>query len=481
MNKVKSDIGVLGLGVMGAMLALNFADNGFNVALFNRTTSKAQQLKDEHPDLSGRLFPHETIEDFVTGLAHPRVILLMVNAGAAVDHQLEVLRNLLDEGDIIIDAGNTDFNDTRARNARFDGSGIHFVGMGVSGGEQGARHGPSIMVGGAPEIWTRLRPLLEPISAKYEGSPCVAWLGRDGAGHFVKTIHNGIEYADMQMIAEIYAILRDGAGLDAADIGRIFGEWNQRDLSSYLIEITAAVLSETDATTGKPLVDLIVDEAGQKGTGRWSVIEAQKLGVGATTLEAAVAARGMSSQRAERARASETYSLLRTPTNGHFASDKAGIAQLEAALETAKIIAYAQGYEVMAAASVEFGWDLPMAEIARIWRAGCIIRSAFLQDIMAAYDNTGYQGNLLLHPAFAARVQKGQAALRSVVASAVTAGIPVPALSAALAYFDDLRRARGVANLVQGQRDYFGAHTFRMLDRDGVHHHQWAPARGGMA
>ncbi|WP_103174255.1 NADP-dependent phosphogluconate dehydrogenase [Paracoccus sp. SY] len=475
MDKVKSDIGVLGLGVMGAMLALNFAGNGFNVALFNRTASKAQQLKDDNPDLTQRLFAHETVERFVAGLARPRVILLMVNAGSAVDEQLAVLRDLLDEGDIIIDAGNTDFNDTRARNARFDGTGIHFVGMGVSGGEQGARHGPSIMVGGDPAIWTRLRPLLEPISAKYNGSPCVAWLGRDGAGHFVKTVHNGIEYADMQMIAEIYAILRDGVGFDASRIARIFESWNQRGLSSYLIEITAAVLAESDAATGKPLVDLIVDEAGQKGTGRWSVIEAQKLGVGATTLEAAVAARSMSAQREERARASEIYAGLQA-VNGRFASDGEGIAELEAALETAKIIAYAQGYEVMAAASVEFGWDLPMAEIARIWRAGCIIRSVFLQDIMAAYGDAGHQGNLLAHPAFAARVQKGQAALRSVVARAVTAGIPVPALSAALAYFDDLRRARGVANLVQGQRDYFGAHTFRMLDRDGVHHHQWASA-----
>lgn len=473
MDTVKSDIGVLGLGVMGAMLALNFADNGFNVALFNRTASKAQQLKDDNPDQAQRLFPHETVAQFVAGLAQPRVILLMVNAGSAVDEQLNVLRDLLDEGDIVIDAGNTDFNDTRARNARFEGTGIHFVGMGVSGGEQGARHGPSIMVGGDPEVWTRLRPLLEPISAKYEGSPCVAWLGRDGAGHFVKTIHNGIEYADMQMIAEIYAVLRDGAGLDASRIASIFDDWNQRGLSSYLIEITAAVLAEPDVATGKSLVDLIIDEAGQKGTGRWSVIEAQRLGVGATTLEAAVAARSMSAQRKERARASEIYKGLQAE-DGQLALDQEGIAELEAALETAKIIAYAQGYEVMAAASVEFDWDLPMAEIARIWRAGCIIRSTFLQDIMSAYQGVGHQGNLLVHPAFAARVQKGQAALRAVVARAVMAGIPVPALSAALAYFDDLRRARGVANLIQGQRDYFGAHTFRMMDRDGVHHHQWA-------
>ncbi|ADO41983.1 6-phosphogluconate dehydrogenase [Ketogulonicigenium vulgare Y25] len=299
MQTTKADLGVLGLGVMGAMLALNFADNGkFNVGLFNRTVEKATRLKTDNPDLAERLHPSETLEDFVASLATPRVIVLMLSAGSAVDEQIAQLQPLLEDGDIVIDAGNADFNDTRRRNALYDGTGLHFVGMGVSGGESGARHGPSIMVGGSAEAWTRLKPLLEPIAAKYDGSPCIDWLGTDGAGHFVKTIHNGIEYADMQMIAEIYAILRDGAGQGAGDIGAVFADWNTRGLSSYLIEITASVLKEVDAETGKPLVDFIVDEAGQKGTGRWSVIEAQKLGIGATALEAAVAARCVSAARA---------------------------------------------------------------------------------------------------------------------------------------------------------------------------------------
>ncbi|RDE08472.1 NADP-dependent phosphogluconate dehydrogenase [Pelagibacterium lacus] len=472
MNSGKADLGVLGLGTMGAMLALNFAEKGFDVALFNRTVEKAARLRDDTPDLAGRLHPQASLEDFVAGLATPRVIVLMVNAGTAVDDQIDALLPMLARGDIVIDAGNTDFNDTRARNARLEGTGIHFVGMGVSGGELGARHGPSIMVGGDEDVWARLRPLLEPISAKFDGSPCVAWLGTDGAGHFVKTIHNGIEYADMQMIAEIYGIMRDGLGLAPARMAEVFADWNTRGLASYLVEISAVVLAEADPETGAPLVDLIVDEAGQKGTGRWSAIEAQKLGVGATTLEAAVSARIISSQRGQRAEAATAFGSLAL-AGSDFSADAAGIAELESALETAKIIAYAQGYAILSAASAEFGWNLPLGEIARIWRAGCIIRSGFLRDIMTAYESGGEEANLLLNPAFARRVETGQAALRAVVAKAVLAGIPVPALSAALAYFDDYRRAHGTANLIQGQRDLFGAHTFKRLDRDGVFHHQW--------
>ncbi|ARO13975.1 6-phosphogluconate dehydrogenase [Ketogulonicigenium robustum] len=476
MQTKKADLGVLGLGVMGAMLALNFADNGgFDVGLYNRTHEKATRLKAENPDLAERLHPSETLQDFVASLATPRVIVLMLSAGSAVDEQLAQLQPLLEDGDIIIDAGNADFNDTRRRNALYDGTGLHFVGMGVSGGESGARHGPSIMVGGSAEAFKRLKPLLEPIAAKYDGSPCIDWLGTDGAGHFVKTIHNGIEYADMQMIAEIYAILRDGSGLPAGQIGDVFADWNTRGLSSYLVEITATVLKEVDTETGKPLVDLIVDEAGQKGTGRWSVIEAQKLGIGATALEAAVAARCISSARHLRLAAAEVYGDLGIDA-AIFGTAPADIAELESALETAKIVAYAQGYTVLAAASEEFGWNLPMGEIARIWRAGCIIRSVLLQDIMQAYEGGASVQNLLLVPAFAERVKLGQVALRKVVAKAAAAGVPVPALSSALAYFDDLRRGRGAANLIQGQRDFFGAHTFRRLDREGVFHHIWPEA-----
>lgn len=462
-------IGVIGLGTMGAMLSLNFAEKGLHVALFNRTTSRAHKLAEEAGALSERLHPQEALADFVASLKLPRTIVLMVNAGEAVDEQLAALSGLLDKGDIVIDAGNADFNDTVRRSRKWGPTGIHFVGMGVSGGERGARHGPSIMVGGDKEIWDHLKPLLEPISAKYQGKPCVAWMGPDGAGHFVKTIHNGIEYADMQMIAEIYSIMRDGLSLSAEAMSAIFKEWNTRLLSSYLIEITAVVLAEKDFKTGKPLVDVIVDEAGQKGTGRWAVIESQKLGVGATTLEAAVAARSVSAQRSDRVKAAKVYSGIK-PASSTFICHAF---ELETALQTAKIVAYAQGYAVMYAASKVFNWSLPLSEIARIWQAGCIIRSNLLCDIASAFERDDDISNLLQSPTFTARINRGQSALRNVVSRAVEAGIPVPALSAALAYFDDYRRARGSANLIQGQRDLFGAHTFQRLDEVGAHHHNW--------
>ena len=481
----RADLGVYGMGTMGANLALNFADNGgFTVALGNRTAGKTAKVAEENAEFSDRLVPASSLEDFIAALKTPRVVIVMVKAGAPVDEQMDNILPHLDDGDILIDAGNADFNDTVRRASKVDGTGVNFVGMGVSGGEEGARHGPSIMVGGDKEVWaSRLKPLLEPIAARYDGSPCVAWLGPDGAGHFVKTIHNGIEYADMQMIAEIYGLMRDGLGLDAGEMAKIFADWNTRGLASYLIEITAAVLSEVDPDTGKPMVDVIVDEAGQKGTGRWAVIEAQKLGVGATTLEAAVSARSLSSRRSERLALAERYDG-RVDLTGKLGGDANQLGELEAALETAKIIAYSQGYVVMADASKEFGWDLPLADIARIWRAGCIIRSRFLDDIMQAFGDkvggektsgstTGEAVNLLDVPSFASRVAKGQTALRKVVAEAAGAGIPVPALSAALAYFDDYRRARGTANLIQGQRDFFGAHTFKRLDKDGTFHHKW--------
>ncbi|WP_019994769.1 NADP-dependent phosphogluconate dehydrogenase [Aureimonas ureilytica] len=472
MSDQQADLGVLGMGTMGANLALNFADNGgFTVALGNRTVEKAYGVRESNPALAERLVPTDSIEHFISTLKSPRVVVLMVNAGKPVDDQIALVLPHLEPGDILIDAGNADFNDTVRREKDVKPTGIHFVGMGVSGGEEGARHGPSIMVGGDEKVWERLKPLLEPISAKFDKTPCVDWLGADGAGHFVKTIHNGIEYADMQMIAEVYGVLRDGIGLSAGEIGDIFGDWNTRGLQSYLIEITAVTLAEKDPETGKPLVDVIVDEAGQKGTGRWSVIEAQKLGVGATTLEAAVSARGISSRRGERAEAERLFGDVQT-ARAEFHADQSGLTELEAALETAKIIAYAQGYAVMSEASREYGWNLPLGGIARIWRAGCIIRSRFLDDITQAYE-AGEVVNLLQSPHFATRVREGQASLRRVVAKAALAGLPVPALSAALAYFDDYRRARGTTNLTQAQRDLFGAHTFHRLDREGTFHHKW--------
>lgn len=475
MSGNQADLGVLGMGTMGASLALNFADNGgFTVALGNRTTEKAYGVRDENPALADRLVPTDSIEHFVGVLKSPRVVVLMVNAGKPVDDQMDLVLPHLAPGDILIDAGNADFNDTVRREKAVKPTGIHFVGMGVSGGEVGARNGPSIMVGGDEAVWERLKPLLEPIAAKFDGSPCVDWLGTDGAGHFVKTIHNGIEYADMQMIAEIYGILRDAVGLRPQEMADIFADWNTRDLQSYLIEISSLVLAELDPETGGALVDEIVDEAGQKGTGRWSVIEAQKLGVGATTLEAAVSARGISSRRAERTEAARIFGNVRT-ARAEFHADHEGLAELESALVAAKIIAYAQGYATLTEASKEFGWNLPLGEIARIWRAGCIIRSRFLDDITRAYE-AGEVVNLLLAPSFTSRIEGAQEALRRVVAKASLAGIPVPALSAALAYFDDYRRARGTTNLTQGQRDLFGAHTFRRLDREGVFHHRWPQA-----
>ena len=433
------------------------------------------ELRDEAAGFGGTILPFETPRAFAAALERPRIALLMVPAGPIVDEQVARLVPFLSPGDIIIDGGNSDFTDTIRRTAALEAQGIHFVGMGVSGGEQGARHGPSIMVGGAPEIYPRLQPILEAIAARYEDHPCVAHMGPDGAGHFVKTIHNGIEYADMQMIAEVYGVLRDGLGFEAPRMAEIFSRWNSGALASYLIEITAVALAEPDPETGGPLVDLIVDEAGQKGTGRWSVIEAQKLGVGATTLEAAVSARGVSARRDERKGAAEVYKGL-VATAPEFTGDEAGLAELEAALVTAKIIAYAQGFAVMDAASKAYSWRLPLGDIARIWRAGCIIRSRFLDDIAAIYDR-GETANLLVAEDFVARVTAGEGALRRVVAKAALAGLPVPALGAALAYFDDYRRARGTTNLTQAQRDLFGAHTFHRLDREGVFHHHWPAVR----
>ncbi|NDV86319.1 NADP-dependent phosphogluconate dehydrogenase [Aurantimonas aggregata] len=472
MTERTADIGVVGLGTMGSNLALNIAQKGFTVAVHNRTIAKSFALRDDNPGIGDNVVPADSLEDFVASLKTPRLVLFMVPAGKIVDDEMATIAPLLSAGDVMIDAGNADFNDTIRRSKAVEETGLQFVGMGVSGGELGARHGPSIMVGGAEATYGLLSPILTRIAAQYEGEPCVAWLGPDGAGHFVKTIHNGIEYADMQMIAEIYGIMRDGIGLEPKAMAAIFEDWNTRGLSSYLIEITAVTLAETDPETGKPMVDVIVDEAGQKGTGRWAVIEAQKLGVGATTIEAAVSARGVSSRRSERADAGALYAGIATQAGG-FAGDAAGLAELEEALETAKIIAYAQGYATMAAASQEFSWNLPLAEIARIWRAGCIIRSRFLDDIARAYDSGETVVNLLQATDFVARVSAGQGALRRIVARAMLAGIPVPALSAALAYLDDYRRPRGTTNLTQAQRDLFGAHTFHRLDKDGVFHHQW--------
>ncbi len=473
----QAEIGLIGLGVMGSNLALNIAEKGNKIAVFNRTPEKTDEFVASAGDLRSQIIPCKTIEEFVAAIRPPRPIIIMIKAGDAVDQQMEHLKPYLSKGDIMIDAGNANFRDTMRRFDTLKDSGLTFIGMGVSGGEEGARHGPSIMVGGTEESWERVKPVLTSIAAKYNGEPCVDWLGENGAGHFVKTIHNGIEYADMQMIAEIYDILRDGLKMSAAEIADVFGAWNKGRLNSYLIEITEKVLRASDPISGGPMVDMILDQAGQKGTGKWSVIEAQNMGVAATAIEAAVAARILSSQKSER-EAAEKILGLPAVTSTAIADRKAFIADLESALLAAKIGAYAQGFAVMAAASKEFNWNLPMPTIAKIWRAGCIIRSQFLDEITSAFTKDPHVANLIVTPAFSAMVKETDGALRRAVSYAVLGGLPVPALASALGYFDAYRRGRGTANLVQAQRDFFGAHGFDRLDGADSHHGPWGSGAG---
>ncbi|MBL8582379.1 MAG: NADP-dependent phosphogluconate dehydrogenase [Rhizobiaceae bacterium] len=463
-----AEIGLIGLGVMGSNLALNIADNGHRIAVWNRTTSRIGEFIADAGPLADRLVGCDTLEALAAAIRPPRPII-MVPAGKAVDEQIAVLRKVLSPGDIIIDAGNADFRDTIRRFGELKDSGLTFIGMGVSGGEEGARHGPSIMVGSTEDAWKRVQSVLTDIAAKYQGEPCVAWLGTDGAGHFVKTIHNGIEYADMQMIAEIYGILRDGLGMPAKDIAPVFEAWNKGPLNSYLIEITAKVLAADDPATGKPMVDIILDRAGQKGTGKWSVIEAQRLGVPATAIEAAVAARVLSSLKTEREAAEKVFGKLQVKP---FPKSDKVFADLEQALLAGKIAAYAQGFAVLKAASAEFGWNLPLPTVAKIWRAGCIIRSQFLGKMAEAYSG-GPIDNLMMAPTFVEVMKGAHGPLRRIVAAASEAGLPTPALSSALNYFDAYRQGRGTSNLIQAQRDFFGAHGFERIDQPGAHHGPW--------
>ena len=462
-----ADIGLIGLGVMGSNLALNIAEKGNRIAVFNRTPARTDNFIETAGALRDRIVPCYSIEELARAIRPPRPIIVMVQAGAAVDEQIALLKPVLSANDIIIDAGNANFRDTVRRFKELDGSGLTFIGMGVSGGEEGARHGPSIMVGGTRQSYARVEQVLTSISAKYYSEPCCAWLGEGGAGHFVKTIHNGIEYADMQMIAEIYGVLRDGLGMDPKAIANVFATWNKGRLNSYLIEITAKVLAADDPQTGKPVVDIILDRAGQKGTGKWSVIEAQTLGIPATAIEAAVAARVISSMKTERLAAEKAYG-----GNDRVIADGMILPALELALLAGKVAAYAQGFAVMAAASKEFGWNLPLATIAKIWREGCIIRSQFLGTIASAFG-TSDAPNLLMVPAFIEIMREAHPSLRAVVAKAVEAGLPMPALSSALAYFDGYRQGRGTSNVIQAQRDFFGAHGFERIDADGAHHGPW--------
>lgn len=457
-------IGLVGLGTMGSALALNVAEKGFGVAVWNRTGEVTRRFHAEAGALAPRLFPAETLQDLVAAIAPPRAIILMVPAGPAVDQQVAALAPLLGPDDLIIDAGNADFHDTNRRAA---GLPVHFLGMGVSGGEDGARHGPAIMGGGDRADWERVADILTAIAAKAEdGAPCATWMGEAGAGHFVKTVHNGIEYADMQMIAEIYGILRDGLGLPAAEIAGIFARWNDGPLKSYLIEISAAVAQAVDPVAGGPMLDAILDAAGQKGTGRWTAIEAQHLAAPIPVIEAAVAARNMSARLAERRAGEALFGPAPRRIEG------LALPALEGALIAGKILCYAQGFAMIAAAAGSFGWAMPLPDIARCWRAGCIIRSAMLNDMAAALAEDPAR-NLILAPAFAERLKATVPALRQVVAAGALNGLPLPALSAGLAWFDTMRTARGTANLIQAQRDFFGAHGFDRLDGADRHHGPW--------
>lgn len=461
-----ADIGVYGLGTMGSALALNMAEKGFTVAVTNRETDWIAPFVTEAGPLSDKILPTETLPEFVASLKTPRVLLFMIPSGAPMDAMIDTVAPLLEDGDTIIDGGNADFNATRRRSAAMDGTGLHFVGMGVSGGEEGARTGPSMMVGGSDHSWTQLRPMVEAIAARFDGAPCVAHLGPDGAGHFVKTVHNGIEYADMQMIAEIYGLLRDGAGWAAADIGALFQRWNDGRLNSFLTEITAKALSVQDPESGQPMVDMIVDQAGQKGTGRWTVIEALKLGQSASAIEGAVAARAWSAERDMRAKAQVVYGK----PGGVFDLPEP---VMEKALLAGRILSHAQGFRILQTASEAFDWSLDLAKIAEIWRAGCIIRSALLDDLATAFRTGAPMEHLILSPDIAAGLNQTVPALRQVVGRGVAAGLPVPALSGALQWFDSLSQGRGTTNLIQAQRDFFGHHGFERLDRPGKTHADW--------
>jgi 6-phosphogluconate dehydrogenase len=463
-----AQIGLIGLGTMGAALALNIADHGFDIAVFNRTGSVTTDFHAGAGSLAARITPTQTLQAFVAAITPPRAIILMVPAGPVVDDQIAALRPLLGKDDLIIDAGNAEFHDTERRAKEAEAAGVPFIGMGVSGGEEGARNGPSIMGGGPRAAWDRVAPILAAIAADYDGTPCATWMGPGGAGHFVKTVHNGIEYADMQMIAEVYGIMRDGLAMPASQIAPVFDAWNKGVLRSYLIEISAAVSAATDPVTGKPMLDVILDAAGQKGTGRWTAIEAQHLAAPVPVIEAAVAARNVSSRLHARVAGQGVYRAAPQA----MAPGAVSVADLEGALIAGKILCYAQGFDMLNAASKTFGWGVPLPEVARVWRAGCIIRSDMLNDMAAALTED-VSRNLMLAPVFVAHLTRTHTALRRVVAAAVLAGHAVPALSAGLAWFDMMRTARGTANMIQAQRDFFGAHGFERVDGQPGKHGPW--------
>ncbi|WP_078414467.1 NADP-dependent phosphogluconate dehydrogenase [Priestia abyssalis] len=466
----KQQIGVIGLAVMGKNLALNIESRGYSVSVYNRSADKTEEfLKNE---AEGKNFKGTySIEEFVNSLEVPRKILLMVKAGGPTDATIEALKPHLEKGDIIIDGGNTFFQDTIRRNKELEEAGLHFIGTGVSGGEEGALKGPSIMPGGQKEAYELVEPILKAISAKVNEEPCCTYIGPNGAGHYVKMVHNGIEYGDMQLISEAYFIMKHVIGLSAEELHEVFAEWNKGELDSYLIEITADIFTKVDEETGKPLVDVILDTAGQKGTGKWTSQSALDLGVPLPIITESVFARFISAMKEERVKASK---MLAGPEVKAFEGNKEELIEaVRKALYMSKICSYAQGFAQMRAASEEYDWNLNYGEIAMIFRGGCIIRAQFLQKIKEAYDREAGLANLLLDPYFKDIVENYQSALRQVLSIAIERGIPVPSFSSALAYYDSYRTETLPANLLQAQRDYFGAHTYQRVDKEGTFHTEW--------
>ena len=494
MADASSEIGLIGLAVMGQNLALNIADHGFQISVYNRTTSKMTEFVDAHPDTPGGLLGCESLEGFVQSLKRPRKIIILVQAGTATDKVIEGLLPLLEEGDILIDGGNAKWDDTIRREAELSAKGLRFIGSGVSGGEEGARFGPSLMPGGTPEAWEHLEPVWKAIAAKVDpetgkplegGTPgrpveggisCTAYIGPGGAGHYVKMVHNGIEYGDMQMICEAYDLMRNVLGMQPAEMGATFEEWNRGALDSYLIEITADILKQADPATGEPFVDVVLDTAGQKGTGRWTSVNALDMGTPAPTVAEAVFARCLSAVKDERTAAS---GILTGPDKPFDGDRDALLAAIRDALYCSKICSYAQGFQLMRYAQEEYGWSLNFGEIAQIWRGGCIIRAAFLQKITEAFERDAGLANLLLDPYFKDTIDKAQANWRKVVGVAAEHGVAIPTFASALAYYDGYRAARLPQNLLQAQRDYFGAHTYERVDqpRGKFFHIDW-PEKG---
>ena len=467
MTEPTAQIGLIGLGTMGAMLALNIAEKGFSIAVWNRTTAVTHAFKAGAGALAPMITAAETMAELVAAIKPPRAIILMVPAGPVVDSQIAALTPLLGADDLIIDAGNAEFHDTNRR-SQAAVNGPQFMGIGVSGGEEGARHGPAIMGGGRRQDWNRVAPILNAIAAKYQGEPCAGYMGPDGAGHFVKAVHNGIEYADMQMIAEAYGVMRDGMGMAAGQIATTFEGWNKGALQSYLIEISGKVAAATDTHTGQPMLDMILDRAGQKGTGRWTVIEAQHLAAPVPAIEAAVMARNLSSRLEERLAGQAMFGSAPQP----LAAGALTLDELEHAMIAGKILCYAQGFALISAAATAFDWPMPLPQIAQVWRAGCIIRSGMLNDMAQALtDDPGR--NLMLAPFFADHLRFNHSGLRQTVAAAALHGLPMPALASGLAWFDMMCTGRSTANMIQAQRDFFGAHGFERVDGVADPHGPW--------